>query len=144
LRLPRFYWRPLFPGEHDPELTWGLVIALGGILALGWLSVGLPTPLCPLHTLTGLPCPTCGMTRGLRCLLHGNLEAALLYNPLLMLILAGMTIYLIYCVVVVSARLSRLRWENLPPTTSLGIRIGVVTLLVANWIYLILRERALS
>ncbi len=83
------------------------------------------------------------MTRGLRCLLHGNVEAALFFNPLLILILVGLIIYLVYCMVVVAARLPRLRWEKLPQTTALGVRIGGVMLLVANWIYLIVRERAL-
>ena len=141
--VPRFFWRPLFPGEHDPELTWGLVIALGGILAIGWLLSGLPTPLCPLYALTGLPCPTCGMTRGLSCLIHGNLEAALLFNPLLMTILIGMALYLLYCVVVVSAGLPRLRCEPLTTITALATRVGVVALIAGNWIYLIVRERAL-
>lgn len=142
MRLPRFYWRPLFPGEHDPELTWGLVIAFGGVLAIGWLSAGLPTPVCPLHTLSGLPCPTCGMTRGLRCLLHGNVEAAFLFNPLGLVIILGITIYLLYCVVVISVRIPRLRWEKLSQSNALGIRIGVVMLIVLNWIYLIVRERS--
>lgn len=120
-----------------------MVLALGGLLAIGWLALGLPTPPCPLHMLTGLPCPTCGMTRGLRCLLHGNLEAALLFNPLLMLILVGITIYLLYCVVVISVGLPRLRLEKLSQSTARGIRIGVVTLISVDWIYLIVRERAL-
>ncbi len=139
----RFYWRPLIPGEHDPELTWGLVLACGSALGIGWLALGLPTPLCPLHALTGVPCPTCGMTRGLRCLLHGNVEAALLFNPLLILILVGLIIYLVYCMVVVAARLPRLRWEKSSQSTALGIRITVVMLLAVDWIYLIMRERAL-
>lgn len=117
-----------------------MVIALGGILAIGWLISGLPTPLCPLHMLTGLPCPTCGMTRGLSCLLHGNLEAALLFNPLLMTILIGMALYLLYCVVVVSAGLPRLRCEPLSKITALAMRVGVVALIAGNWIYLIIRE----
>jgi hypothetical protein len=118
------------------------VIAFGGVLAIGWLSAGLPTPVCPLHTLSGLPCPTCGMTRGLRCLLHGNVEAAFLFNPLGLVIILGITIYLLYCVVVISVRIPRLRWEKLSQSNALGIRIGVVMLIVLNWIYLIVRERS--
>ncbi len=140
----RVFWRPLLPGEHDPELTWGLVIALVGILALGWLISGLPTPLCPLHAVTGLPCPTCGMTRGLGCLLQGNVKAGILFNPLGMALVFGITLYLTYCVVVVSARLPRLRWEPLSKMTALTVRIGVLLLIAGNWIYLIVRERALG
>lgn len=82
------------------------------------------------------------MTRGLSCLLHGNLKAALLFNPLLMATLCGMALYLFYCFVVVSARLPRLRLEPLSKTTALTVRIVALLLLLGNWIYLIVRERA--
>src|SRR5262249_27662181 len=35
------------------------------------LLAGLPWP-CPLKLVTGLPCPTCGMTRAARAALHGD------------------------------------------------------------------------
>jgi len=83
------------------------------------------------------------MTRGLSCLLHGHLEAAILFNPLLMALVFGITIYLLYCVVVVSAGLPRLRCGPLSKITALAVRVGVVALIAGNWIYLIVRERAL-
>jgi hypothetical protein len=36
---------------------------------------------CPLHTLTGVPCPFCGMTRGVTSIVHGDLVAAFVANP---------------------------------------------------------------
>ncbi len=39
---------------------------------------GLP---CPLRTLTGVPCPLCGMTMGVEATAHGHLLAALRANP---------------------------------------------------------------
>ena len=38
-------------------------------------------PRCPLRALLGLPCPTCGTTRGLEALLTGHPLDALAYNP---------------------------------------------------------------
>ncbi len=38
-------------------------------------------PSCPLRTLTGVPCPFCGMTRGVVALAHGNVFASLALNP---------------------------------------------------------------
>jgi hypothetical protein len=38
-------------------------------------------PPCPLRTLTGVPCPFCGMTRGTLALLHGDLLHSLALNP---------------------------------------------------------------
>ena len=39
---------------------------------------GLP---CPLRTLTGVPCPLCGMTTSVEATVHGHLLAALRANP---------------------------------------------------------------
>jgi len=79
------------------------------------------------------------MTRGLSCLLQGNLEAAILFNPLLMALVFGITLYLLYCVAVVSAGLPRLRCEPLSKITTLAVRVGVVALIAGNWIYLIIQ-----
>jgi hypothetical protein len=38
-------------------------------------------PPCPLRTVTGIPCPMCGMTRGVTALVHGDFAHALLMNP---------------------------------------------------------------
>ena len=38
-------------------------------------------PPCPLRTITGIPCPFCGMTRGVTSLVHGDVAHALLMNP---------------------------------------------------------------
>jgi hypothetical protein len=40
---------------------------------------GLP---CPLRTLTGVPCPFCGMTTATVAITHGNWAAAAAVNPL--------------------------------------------------------------
>lgn len=37
--------------------------------------------LCPLHRMTGLPCPGCGVTRGLMHFSHGEVSLALGANP---------------------------------------------------------------
>ncbi len=39
-------------------------------------------PLCPFRFFTGLTCPGCGSTRALHQLLHGQIEAAFMLNPL--------------------------------------------------------------
>jgi len=40
-------------------------------------------PVCYFHRMTGLLCPGCGGLRGLHQLLHGHLEAAFRFNPML-------------------------------------------------------------
>ena len=38
-------------------------------------------PPCPLRTVTGVPCPFCGMTRGVTAAVHADLGRALFLNP---------------------------------------------------------------
>lgn len=48
----------------------------------------LPSP-CVFFHLTGLPCPTCGMTRSVIALTHLNLSRAVQMNPLGFLFVGG-------------------------------------------------------
>ena len=45
-------------------------------------------PPCPLRTLTGVPCPFCGMTTATVAITHGNWLAAAAANPLAYLVAA--------------------------------------------------------
>jgi hypothetical protein len=42
-------------------------------------------PPCPFHALTGWYCPGCGSLRAIHQLLHGDILAALQFNPLMVL-----------------------------------------------------------
>ena len=55
-------------------------------------------PPCLFYALTGLYCPGCGILRGLHQLMHGNILAALSYNPIAMLVvpLVGLTCLLVF------------------------------------------------
>lgn len=44
-------------------------------------------PKCPVYALTGLYCPGCGSGRALYSILHGQLHAALGYNPVFVILL---------------------------------------------------------
>ncbi len=68
----------------------GTFVLLSGILAL---SVLLPMPgqdgriahlpsVCPFYSITGLPCPGCGLTRAFVCLGHGQIRQSLHWHPL--------------------------------------------------------------
>ena len=135
----RLIRRPLIPGEPDPELLWGSVLAASALVAAGWLYWRLPTPLCPLHALIGFPCPTCGSTRATATLTHGDLVGALGWNPLMTLVMIGAALYVLYAAVVVIGKLPRLRWTSPTRSESRWIRITVILLIAANWAYLIWR-----
>jgi hypothetical protein len=55
--------------------------AMLGVAALRPLVPFEFVPPCPLRTITGIPCPMCGMTRGVTALVHGNLAHAFSLNP---------------------------------------------------------------
>lgn len=58
-------------------------------LGVGALVVGAAAPEigvhlvpgCPLRAVSGVPCPLCGMARGIRAVVHGDLAAAVTLNP---------------------------------------------------------------
>lgn len=52
-------------------------------------AAGIP---CPWRTMTGTWCPGCGLTRGTRALLHGDVTSALGHNILLPLALTAMVL----------------------------------------------------
>lgn len=133
--------RPLIPGSLDPELLWGSLILLAASLGAAWLAFGLPTPLCPLHAWSGIPCPTCGSTRAAGSLLHGEIKAAFVWNPLMTVGFFGAAIYLCYAAVALTGRLPRLRIESLAPHEAHIIRVLAILLIAANWLYLLLAGR---
>ena len=59
------------------------------VMGAGMLAVAAVRPLipietgppCPLRLITGIPCPLCGMTRGVTAVVHGDFAYALLMNP---------------------------------------------------------------
>jgi hypothetical protein len=49
--------------------------------------------ICPFLTITGLPCPFCGLTRSLLSLLQGELLKAFWYHPLGPVVWFGMALF---------------------------------------------------
>ena len=59
-------------------------------------KTGLGIP-CPIHKITGLYCPGCGVTRLLFALMHGHIKEAFMYNQLVFIMLPFLLLYIIYC-----------------------------------------------
>ena len=137
--------RPGGRAGHGRRIGLGLLMVLpslpGGLIVLRALTLprnspGLPD-LCPLHRTTGLWCPLCGGTRATRELMHGDLWAAMGYNPFA-LVLEGVVM-----VLVARWLLAWLRGKRRPLVTGReGILLGValaVFAVVRNlpgmWVY---------
>ena len=55
---------------------------------------GHPHLFCPLRTLTGVPCPLCGMTTSVEATMHLRLDRAMAANPA-GVILVGLAVFLL-------------------------------------------------
>lgn len=115
----------------------GAVLVVAGVGALA--AARLLTPgqvldgpvLCPFRLLTGIPCPTCGMTRSWVHTAHGQWAEAVSQHPL------GPAVMLLVLVatVVLAAHLVTRRWW-LPPRLLTG---ALVVLAVATGAFGVLR-----
>jgi hypothetical protein len=135
-------WRKPAPHELDHELLW-LMVSLGTGLALAaWFAAQLPTPHCIFHSLTGLPCLTCGTTRASIQFFHGHFGASFVFNPLAFFAFFGLIVFDLYafCVVLTGAR--RLRLENFSPVDKFVARRIAIGLIAGNWLYLLTLGRA--
>ena len=94
---------------------------LGGALVLPALP-GHPGLPCPLRTLTGVPCPLCGMTTSVEATAHGHLGDALAANP------AGILAVLAALVLLVA-----------PPRALRAPVAPVVVALLGMWVFEVLR-----
>ncbi len=134
-------WRPLRPLEVDHEALWLLV---GGaslcLLGVALVTPGIQLPRCAFKTITGLPCPTCGVTRTVIALSRGDLDRALFMNPLAAIACGAALLYLVYAAAVLAFRLPRFR-----PTVSVAgarwWRVATVAVLAINWLWLIATGR---
>jgi len=109
-------------------------MAAAGLL---WKRVGFPLPKCVWHGTLDLPCPTCGMNRGLDFLLAGNFPAAFLLNPLTLLLPAALAGLWVFFFLRVNGWLPE-RWSSpWPGKINTALRLGFVFLLAAVWVYLV-------
>ena len=124
--------------QEDRGLDYGLIYGAISVVALAagrFLPLEKMTPVCFFHAVSGLACPTCGVTRSLVLLAHGNLRKALSMNPLFATIFVLALIYFFYCIIRRILLFPRVK----PLVTSAEERLIIVfvwVLFAANWAYL--------
>jgi hypothetical protein len=127
-------WRPLSAAERQLAFVWGgLVLAVIALKPL-WVVVAPLLRPCVFRSITGVPCPTCGATRGALALLDGRLLDALAFNPLVA------TAAALFVVGGVAAPIWAWRRGSTPRLAQplpMWLRIALVAVFIANWIWVI-------
>lgn len=123
------------PGDIQFGIIYG-AIAILALVAARVLPVQDILPPCLIRSVAGIPCPTCGMTRSLVHLAHGDIAGSLVLNPLFSLVM--MAVLLLFFAS--SARLpfhrSRIAF-TLSRREGTLLRTGMAVIFLANWIYLV-------
>jgi hypothetical protein len=130
----------LVPASRLPRVPlWALLVVaawssviVASVIAQRW--AGTDVSLCAFKQATGLPCPSCGSTRAAESLLRGHPVRAWLYNPLV--VTAGAVAAAVLSVRLASARAVKLDLSRREVHVAL---IVLIALVMANWIYLIVR-----
>lgn len=114
-----------FPGGKGPFFI--LAVALGAYLLLHVALEG-GLRLCWFQTLTGINCPTCGLSRAFLALFRGEIGLALSLNPFMLLFSIGVFIQL-FATVVFRRRLA------LEATTGerRGLLYAFLVVFLLNW-----------
>lgn len=127
------------PAPPEPS-PWGLLVPplallvfVGGGFLLAPLMAGgwVPWPPCGMRLAFGIPCPLCGGTRSWAALAEGHLATAFAWNPfgaaLAFALALGALVWIGFALAGRRCRISRPGW----------ILVAILTLLLANWAYLI-------
>ena len=76
-----------------------LPAGLAGVLWLKGIHPGIPGLSCPLRAMTGVPCPTCFLTRATSAALTGQLSASVQWHAFGPLVAAGLIAWSIWAIV---------------------------------------------
>ncbi|MVZ66297.1 DUF2752 domain-containing protein [Sphingobacterium sp. DK4209] len=108
-----------------------------------WLYFDYHSPidatLCPIKQVTGYPCPSCGTTRSVKSLLQGDINQALLINPLgLVAVLIAVGIILLMSIDLIFRKdyfFRTYRWIEQFLQTQRILSAILILLILLNWIW---------
>jgi hypothetical protein len=134
----RLYLKKKTPDQIEFGIIYGgiaiVALCVGRLLPV--LSI---VPDCVFKGLTGVPCPTCGSTRSMVHLAHGDVMSAVAMNPLTALSMITALAYFIASIIMLVYDLPRVRYI-LSNREKNVMRMAAVMMLVMQWVYLIIQS----
>lgn len=109
--------------------VWGALVAAAAFVAA---DGGPGLRLCLLKQLTGVPCPTCGLTRGTLSMLGGHIIDGWTLNPMVFTLLAVAA-----AAVAMRALFGRKLAVRLSRRERFAAVAVLIVLVLANWAYVI-------
>jgi len=131
----RFQLRRKEPAQVEFALIYG-VLAVLLLAAARVLPVIDLAPDCVFHSLTGLPCPTCGSTRAVAFLSRGHFLSAFRMNPATTVVFIALLTAFLCRIAARVFDLPGLR-INLSHQEKTLVRAVAVLAVLLNWAYLI-------
>jgi hypothetical protein len=93
---------------------------------------------CLLKHTTGIPCPSCGSTRSILSLLHGNIMQSLYWNPfglLILMIMITLPVWIFYDLISGKDTLFKSWHKTEAMFKRPGIALSAIVLVFMNWIW---------
>ena len=133
----RFKFVPVDGADRIHEWAWGGLSAAAVLGARLLPFDSMPALPCMFRELTGYPCMSCGMTRAFRYMAHAQPATAWRYSPLGCAVFVVALLWASYSALVLCARLPVLRVELTRSWESRALRLFLLSLVVANWIWIV-------
>ena len=124
------------PGQIEFGIIYGGIVLLA-LLAGRFLPVRALAPSCAFKALAGMPCPTCGSTRSIVHLSHGDVASAFFMSPLVLAGALAALVYLLYSLVTFFFDVPRIV-VSLSGKEKDRIRALAALLILVNWLYLVI------
>jgi hypothetical protein len=139
--IVRIHRRPFDnPSQRRFRLQAAGLIALGVGVLVVWDPLTQPGPkVCLLRHAVGLPCPLCGMTRGVALCLRGHPFEAARFNPLAVpMLVLGMLLAIVWAIEFAMGR----RFAVVVPSWLWrGLTCAFWGVVLASWAYMLIYRR---
>lgn len=111
-------------------------IAVSALVIPWFLPVMSLAPSCSFKGFLNIPCPTCGATRAIVHLSHGEFLPALAMNPITAMVIAFAVLFFFYSLITLVFDIRRIGFVMTEREKN-AVRIMAILLLLAQWGWLI-------